>query len=110
MTPSASGHSPPSGPTHCRVGVNVGMVTPPTSMSPWPAMLTQISMSMETIQVGGEGRELLLLGVQIWSCSGFEAAFMMELDFVTEFDFASHSAFVSGLFASDVECDKTIYM
>ena len=29
---------------------------------------------------------------------------MMELDFVTEFDFASHSAFVSGLFASDVEC------
>ena len=34
---------------------------------------------------------------------------MMELNFVTEFDFGSHSVFVSGLFTSDVECDKTIY-
>ena len=44
-----------------------------------------------------------------WSCSGFEAAFTIELDFVIEFDFGSHSAFVSGMFASDVECDETIY-
>ena len=64
-TPSASGRSPPSGPTRCRVGANVGTATPPTSTSPWPATPTQILMSMETIQVGGEGRELLLLGVQI---------------------------------------------
>ena len=35
---------------------------------------------------------LILVPTQYsWSCSGFEAAFMMELNFVIEFDFGSHS-------------------